>query len=113
MTLHLTFLPIDDSLYQWACRDSGETIYRRGCYELGWEPWSCLPDGTETFSVYFRVGEFCSKSIEAITVSEFYRLPDIVVPEPIIEDPMEIDCEHRCCQKDYRGFGLPYIADDR
>jgi hypothetical protein len=95
MTRKLTFVPIEDSLYQWACRDMGETIHRHGCYELGWEPWSSLPNCEETYTVYFRFGEQVSKSVEAVTISEFYQLPIPTIPEPIIANSVSMDSIHR------------------
>lgn len=95
MTLELEFEVIDEGLYLWACRESGETLHRHGCYELGWEPWSCLPCGEETYTVYFRFGSNVAKSIQAVTVSEFYQLPIPEVSKAVISNPVPMDLEHR------------------
>jgi len=95
MTLHLKFVTIEEESYLWACRDSGETLHKHGCYELGWEPWSCLPNGEETYAVYFRFGSHAAKSIQAVTVSEFYQLPIPEVPKAIIKHPVPMGLIHR------------------
>ena len=95
MTLELEFITIEEDLYLWACRDTGQTIHRHGCYELGWEPWSSLPNGEETFTVYYRFGSNVAKSIQAVTVSEFYQLPIPEVPKAIIQNPVPMSSIHR------------------
>jgi hypothetical protein len=95
MTLQLEFEVIDEGLYLWACRESGETLHRNGCYELGWEPWNALPNGEETYAVYFRFGSSVLKSIQAVTVSEFYQLPIPAIPVPIISNPVPMQAYHR------------------
>jgi hypothetical protein len=88
-TIRLTFKPISEDDYLWAVRKTGDSLHKRGPYELGWEPWSTLPDGTETYNVYRRVGASCSCSIQAVTFAEFLALPVPFIPAPIIDPDAE------------------------
>jgi hypothetical protein len=89
--LRLTFSEIDDDAYIWATEDS---LAQRGPYELCSEPWSRLPDGTETYNVYKRIGAKCWRSDQAVTLREFRTLPLPTIPAPSIV-AVEMDDRHR------------------
>lgn len=92
--LRLRFQAISEDSYLWGVREMGDSQRKRGCYELGWEPYSKLPDGTQTFTVYRRIGASCSRSLEAITLAEFLSLPVLTTPTPVI-NAMAMDLKHR------------------
>jgi hypothetical protein len=89
--LKLTFVEIDDDAFIWAME---EVLAQRGPYGLCTEPWSSLPDGTETYTVYKRIGVKCWRSQEAVTLKEFRTLPLPTIPAPWIQ-AVEMDDRHR------------------